>query len=147
GPANDFPTKDEMADYLEAYAARFQLPVRTGARVDRLYRRDGVFVVKTGLVEIEANQVVVAMSNYQSQRMPAFARDLRSDIAQLQSRDYRNPDQLREGDVLIVGAGNSGAEIAKELAGERRVWLAGPKTGEAPFEVDGFAGRAFLGRL
>jgi putative flavoprotein involved in K+ transport len=146
-PANHFPTKDEMADYLEAYAARFQLPVRTGARVERLTRRDGVFVVKAGALEIEANQVVVAMANYQSQRVPAFARDLRSDIAQLQSPDYRNPEQLREGDVLIVGAGNSGAEIAKELAGERRVWLAGPKTGEAPFNMDGFAARAILVRL
>src|SRR5262245_54626717 len=113
-PPNHFPTKDEMADYLEAYAARFQLPVRTGTRVDRLYRRDGVFVAVTGLVELEANQVIVAMSNWQSQRVPAFARDLRSDIAQLQSHDYRNPTQLREGGVLIVGAGNSGAEIAKD---------------------------------
>jgi putative flavoprotein involved in K+ transport len=146
-PPNHFPTKDQMADYLEAYAARFQLPVRTGARVDRLYRRDGVFVVRAGATEVEANQVVVAMANYQSQRTPAFARDLRSDIAQVASCDYRNPDQLRDGDVLIVGAGNSGAEIAKELVRDHRVFVAGPSTGEAPFKVDSVAGRAILMRL
>jgi putative flavoprotein involved in K+ transport len=146
-PPNYFPTKDEMADYLEAYAERFQLPVRARARVDRLFRRDGAFVVKTGATEIEANQVVVAMANYQNQRVPAFARHLLTDIIQLKSSDYRNPVQLRDGNVLIVGAGNSGAEIAKELAGEHRVLVAGPPTGEAPINLDSFASRALLGRV
>src|SRR5262249_16171228 len=114
-PANYFPTKDEMADYLESYTARFELPVRTRTRVDRLYRPDGVFVVKTRDGELEADQVVVAMSNYQARRTAPFAADLRSDIVQVHAADYRNPAQLREGDVLIVGAGNSGAEIAREL--------------------------------
>ena len=80
-----------MGDYLESYAARFQLPVRTSSRVDRLTRRDGVFVVKTGDLEIEAKQVVVAMSNYQRHRIPDFARALRADIVQINSDDYRNP--------------------------------------------------------
>jgi putative flavoprotein involved in K+ transport len=146
-PPNYFPTKDEMGDYLEAYAARFELPVRTNSRVDRLYRRDGRFVVKTGDLEVEANQVVVAMSNYQSHRLPAFARELRADVVQLHSCDYRNPAQLRDGPVLIVGAGNSGAEIAKELAGAHRIWMSGPRTGEVPFRVDGAPGLAVLSRL
>jgi putative flavoprotein involved in K+ transport len=146
-PPNYFPTKDEMADYLEAYAARFDLPVRTNSRVDRLYRRDGRFIVKTGDLEVESNQVVVAMSNYQSHRVPAFARELRPDVVQLHSCDYRNPAQLRDGPVLIVGAGNSGAEIAKELAGRHQIWVSGPSTGEVPFRVDGFPGRTFLTRL
>ena len=146
-PPNYFPTKDEMADYLEAYAARFELPVRTSSRVERLYRRDGRFVVKTGDLEVEANQVVVAMSNYQSHRLPAFASELRADVVQLHSCDYRNPAQLRDGPVLIVGAGNSGAEIAKELAGAHRIWMSGPTTGEVPFRVDGAPGLAFLSRL
>jgi putative flavoprotein involved in K+ transport len=136
-----------MADYLEAYAARFELPVRTSSRVERLYRRDGRFVVKTGDLEVEANQVVVAMSNYQSHRLPAFASELRADVVQLHSCDYRNPAQLRDGPVLIVGAGNSGAEIAKELAGAHRIWMSGPTTGEVPFRVDGAPGLAFLSRL
>ena len=146
-PPNDFPTKDEMADYLESYAARFELPVRTGSRVDRLYRRDGAFVVKTGDVEVEADQVVVAMSNYQRPRTPAFARDLRSDVVQICSDDYRNPGQLRDGPVLIVGAGNSGAEIAKELAGTHEVLMSGRSTGEAPIAMDSLASRLFLSRF
>jgi putative flavoprotein involved in K+ transport len=149
-PPNSFPTKDEMADYLEAYAARFELPVRTGMRVERLQRRDGRFVVEAGGHTLEADQVVVAMSNYQHRRLPPFAAELRPDIVQIHSCDYRNPDQLRAGDVLIVGAGNSGAEIARELASGRRVWrvwVAGPDTGEAPIRMDSVASRALLARL
>ena len=146
-PPNYFPTKDEMADYLEAYAARFVLPVRSNSRVDRLYRRDGRFVVKAGDLEVEANQVVVAMSNYQSHRLPDFARELRDGVVQLHSCDYRNPAQLRDGPVLLVGAGNSGAEIAKELAAQHRVFMSGPSTGEVPFRVDGRPGLALLSRL
>src|SRR5215510_1703753 len=99
-PPNYFPTKDEMGDYLEAYAARFQLPVRSGARVERLFQRDGRFVVQTAELEIEAAQVVVAMGNYQSHRLPAFARELRPDIVQIASSDYRGPAQARDGAVL-----------------------------------------------
>jgi putative flavoprotein involved in K+ transport len=146
-PGNYFPTKDEMGDFLEAYAARFQLPVRTGTRVEKLSRRDGRFVVKTAEGEIEANQVVVAMASYQRHRVPDFARELRSDVVQLHSCDYRSPAQLREGGVLIVGAGNSGAEIAKELAGRHEIWMSGRGTGEVPFRIDGLAARIFLVRL
>jgi putative flavoprotein involved in K+ transport len=146
-PPNSFPTKDEMGDYLESYAARFELPVRTRTRVERLFRRDGAFVVQTSGGEIEAGQVVVAMASYQRHKVPDFATALRRDIVQLHSLDYRNPAQLREGGVLIVGAGNSGAEIAKELAGRHDVWMSGRGTGEVPFKIDGFAARAFLARL
>jgi putative flavoprotein involved in K+ transport len=136
-----FPTKDEMADYLEAYAARFQLPVQTRARVDRLFKRDGAFVVKTGDRELTADQVVVAMASYQERHVPAFARDLRPDIVQLHSSEYRQPGQLRPGGVLIAGAGNSGAEIAAELARDRRVLLAGRPPGEVPFRIGGWFAR------
>jgi putative flavoprotein involved in K+ transport len=147
-PANYFPTKDEMGDYLEAYAARFELPVRTRTRVERLFQRDGVFVVKTTSGEIEADQVVVAMANYQNRRIPDFARELPSDIVQMHSSDYRNPAQLRDGPVLIVGAGNSGAEIAKELSGRHEIWMSGGRpTGEAPFRLDSLAARLLLTRV
>jgi len=146
-PKESFPTKDEMADYLEAYAARFALPVRTGTRVNRLSRSGEGYRIETDRGAIEAAQVVVAMASYQTPRVPAFARELRGDIVQLHARDYRNPAQLREGGVLIVGAGNSGAEIALDLARQHEVWLAGRDTGHVPFRIDGFAARWLLTRL
>ncbi|HYP99121.1 MAG TPA: FAD-dependent oxidoreductase [Polyangiaceae bacterium] len=146
-PANSFPTKDEMADYLEAYRARFELPVRSGVCVDRLYERDGVYVVHIGGRELEAKQVVVAMGSYQEPRIPSFASELRADIVQVHSSRYVNPTQIRDGAVLVAGAGNSGAEIALELARDHQIWLAGRSTGEIPFRIDGWAARVFLARF
>ena len=113
-PGWSYPTKDEVADYLESYAARFRLPVRTGIRVDGLSREDGGYVVTSGLSRYEADNVVVATGGYQAPRIPAFAAELDPSIVQLHSSEYRNPSQLRDGGVLVVGAGNSGAEIALE---------------------------------
>ena len=104
-PRNYFPTKDEMADYLEAYARRFALPVRTGVRVERLFQRGARYVVASGAGEFEAAQVVVAMAKYQQGRVPAFAASLSGQITQLHSQAYRNPAQLRPGAVLLVGRG------------------------------------------
>jgi putative flavoprotein involved in K+ transport len=133
-PEWSFPTKDELADYLESYAERFELPVRTGVRVDELWRFNGHFVVGTDSGEIEADNVIVATGAHQVPRLPAFAAELDPRIVQLHSRDYRSPSQLQDGDVLLVGAGNSGAEIALELSRTHRVWLAGPSTGQIPFK-------------
>lgn len=146
-PPNSFPTKDQMADYLEAYRARFDLPVRSRSRVDRLYRRNGRYVVRVGGRELEADQVVVAMASYQEPKLPSFADELRPEIVQLHSSRYRNPAQLRAGAVLVAGAGNSGAEIALELGRDRETWLAGRHTGEVPFRIDGWAARLFLARF
>jgi putative flavoprotein involved in K+ transport len=140
-PAHSFPTKDEVADYLEAYATRFQLPVRTGVRVDRLLREDGRFVVTAGDRSWEADNAVVAMSTFQVPRVPPFATGLSPEIVQLHSAGYRNPSQLQEGGVLVVGAGNSGAEIALEVAGRHPTWLAGKESGHVPFRIEGAAAR------
>jgi putative flavoprotein involved in K+ transport len=140
-PAHSFPTKDQVADYLEAYAARFQLPVRTGVRVDRLWRDDGRFVVATGDRSWAADNVVVAMSTFQVPRVPPFAAELDPAILQLHSSGYRRPSQLREGPTLVVGAGNSGAEIALEIAGRHPTWLAGKESGHVPFRIEGAAAR------
>lgn len=142
-----FPTKDEMADYLEGYAARFDLPVRLSARVERLHRRSGRFRVETAGGVFEAGRVVVAAASYQKPRVPDFARDLPGQVAQMHSHEYRNPGQLAKGPVLLVGAGNSGAEIAMDLAGTHEVWLAGREVGHVPFDISGFLGRKFLVRL
>ena len=142
-----FPTKDQMGDYLEAYARHHDLPVRSGARVDRLARVGDRFVVTSGSRRFEADNVVVAMSNYQRPRVPPFSADLDPGIVQLHSMAYRSPAQLRDGPVLVVGAGNSGAEIAMELAPRHQVWMAGQDPGHVPFRIDGFAGRWILVRL
>jgi len=83
-----FPTKDEMADYLERYAAHFQLPVKNGVRVDRLSREGDRYLVKAGALELEAAHVVVAMASYQGRKVPGFAKELSPDIVQLHSSDY-----------------------------------------------------------
>src|SRR5262245_13751988 len=147
-PRNYFPTKDEMADYLEAYAQRFCLPVRTGVHVQRLFQRGTRYVVQAEGIELEAAQVIVAMAKYQHPKIPALAEALARDITQLHSLDYRNPGQLQPGSVLLVGDGNSGADIALELARSgRETWLAGGDVGEVPFRPDGFWGRNLLGPL
>lgn len=128
-----YPTKDEMADYLEAYAARFDLPVRSGVRVDGLSREGDRYVVAAGVRQFEADHVVVASGAYQRPRIPAFAPELDPGIVQLHSSEYRDPSQLREGGVLVVGAANSGAEIALEVSGDHRTWLSGRHPGHEPF--------------
>ena len=146
-PAGSFPTKNEMADYLETYARRFALPVRHGATVRTLNYADGRYHLQTDGAVYEADQVVVAMANYQKPALPGFASDLDASIVQLHAGDYRNAGQLRQGGVLIVGAGNSGAEIALELARSRPVWLAGRNVGEIPFRIGSFFGRHVMSRL
>jgi putative flavoprotein involved in K+ transport len=140
-PAHVAPTKDKMADYLEAYAGRFKLPVRTGIRVDQLSRRGERFVATAGDRRFEAENVVVATGAYHSPRIPAFAAELKPDIRQLHSSEYKRPSQLQAGTVLIVGAGNSGAEIALELSGSHQIWLSGRHPGSEPTRAGGVADR------
>src|SRR5688572_6924416 len=111
-----YPTKDETADYLEAYARAFELPVRTAVTVDRLSTTGDRFEVTCGQHTLFAENVVVATGAFNNPRVPSFARDLDKGIVQLHSKEYRNPSQIQKGAVLVVGAGNSGAEIAIELA-------------------------------
>ena len=140
-----FPSKDEMADYLASYAARFALPVRTGVRVDRLTHESGRFLLRAGEQRFEADNVVISMSLYQDPRVPAFARELRPGITQLHAIEYGNPRQLQAGGVLVVGAGNSGCEIALEAArANHPTWLAGRDTGHLPFHIEGLAARLVL---
>jgi putative flavoprotein involved in K+ transport len=136
GPAYSFSTKDEVADYLETYADRFGLPVHTGVRVRRLSRAGARFLVDAGDRRFEADNVVVAMGSYQLPRSPAFAANLDPDIVQLHSGAYRNAAQLREGRVLVVGVGNSGAEIALDVAASHLTWLAGNESGRVPFRPE-----------
>ena len=121
-PADTYPTKDEVADYLETYATRFDLPVLLGCAVRRLERVDGRFAVHTSQGTLMALQVVVATGPFQTPALPAV--DLPAHITQLHSAAYRTPADLPPGPVLVVGAGNSGRQIALELAATHDVTLA-----------------------
>jgi putative flavoprotein involved in K+ transport len=143
-PPRYFPTKDEMGDYLESYAKRFALPVRNGMRVERLSRSGDRYVVEAGGRTFEAPQVIVAMASYQKPRIPEFARELDPGIVQLHSSEYRNPSQLAAGGVLVVGAGNSGAEIAAETARAHATWMSGRDVGQIPFRIERFLSQVVL---
>src|SRR5688572_27147501 len=132
GSPSSYPTKDEAADYLEAYARELRLPVRTGVKVDRLSKTGSRFEVISGEHTLFAENVVVATGAYHNPRIPPVARGLDESIVQLHSKEYRNPSQIQEGGVLVVGAGNSGAEIATELAPHHQTWLSGRDTGQEP---------------
>jgi putative flavoprotein involved in K+ transport len=141
-----FPTKDEAADYLESYARHFALPIRHGVKIDRLTRDGGRFIATAGDLEFSADNVVVAMANFQEPKRPEFASELDPTIVQMHVSDYKSPGQLRDGDVLIVGRGNSGAEVAMELARGRHVWLSGRSTGQMPFRPEAVSGRILMPR-
>jgi putative flavoprotein involved in K+ transport len=140
-PGFAYPTKDEVADFLEAYAARFDLPVRHRVRVDRLTRAGDRYLLAAGGGRLEADHVVVATGAYQRPRIPAFAAELDPGVLQLDPNRYRDPSRLPPGGVLVVGAGNSGAEIAFEVARTRPTWLSGPATGHLPVRTGGRADR------
>ena len=132
GSPSSYPTKDEAADYLDAYARQFALPFRSGVKVDKLSAAGDRFEVGWGEHTLSAANVIVATGAFNTPRVPAFAPELDESIVQLHSKEYRNPSQIQKGGVLVVGAGNSGAEIAIELAPHHQTWLSGPDTGEEP---------------
>jgi putative flavoprotein involved in K+ transport len=132
GPQDRCSTKDEMADYLEAYAARFDLPVRRGIRVEAITRNADRLVIIADDQRFEADNVVLATGGYQLPYRPGFADELDAGILQLHSSEYRTPSQLQGGDVLVVGAANSGADIALEASATHRTWLSGRHPGSEP---------------
>jgi len=143
-PGSSFPTAGETADYLEAYAQRFDLPVRSGTTVDHLTKTDGRYVVSSGDRRFVADSVVVATGYYGTPVLPGFAAELDPRIIQMHSSDYRSPAQLVAGTVLVVGAGNSGADIALELAKTHPVILSGPDKGQIPVRIESRSARFLL---
>lgn len=127
-PHDTYPTKDQVASYLAAYAERFGIDVRVRNRVTRLTREGDHFRMEVNKMAIvTAEFVVLATGTLQKPYTPDFARKLGDNVRQLHSDQYRNFTQLVPGDVCVVGAGNSGAQIAAELASHRRVLLAMPE--------------------
>lgn len=143
-----FPTGRQMADYLETYAAEMRLPVMAGVRADGIWPTDGErhdYTVTAGERRFAAGQVVVATGGQQLPSTPPVADQIDTGIRQLHSSDYRNPGQLLPGDVLVVGASHSGADIALEVAAAgRRTWLSGPVHGQLPFNLEGRPARQIM---
>lgn len=148
GPGWSYPTGRDVADYLESYAASFDLPVRSGTRVERLTLADdgsGEFIAIAGGTSIRARNVVVATGAFSVPMIPAFAGQLAPAIRQFHSSEYRNPSQLADGPVLVVGVGHSGADIALETARTHRTILSGTPHGQVPIRVlDTWRARLFL---
>lgn len=141
GKPSAFPGKDDLADFLEAYAHRWDLPVRLGVRVSRVSARgadpDAGFVVDTSTGRMSCDNVVVATGTFgRTPKVPDFAKDLDASILQLHSSEYRRPGQLRDGAVLVVGASHSGCDIAYEASATRPTTLVGPERGQIPVPLE-----------
>ncbi|MGM9949900.1 MAG: flavin-containing monooxygenase [Lysinibacillus sp.] len=124
GDAQGLPTKDEIAVYLKRYAETFELPIKFQQEVVRVQHRDNSFYVETSQGAFQSKNVIIATGAFDIPRIPTFSQDLADGIVQLHSSDYKNPGQLAGGNVLVVGGGNSGAQIAVELSKERETFLA-----------------------
>jgi putative flavoprotein involved in K+ transport len=133
-PAAPFhlPTKDEVAAYFKAYVTRFQLPVRLGVKVTRVYREGQQYFLETKAGLFSALHVVIAIGTFHAPKIPAFAKDMDTGIVQLHSSQYHNPQQIGAGKVMVVGASSSGAQIAVDLAQTHEVYLAGRDPGSSP---------------
>lgn len=124
GDPDGYPGRDEVIDYLENYASTFDLPVQLNSPVQSLASTDDGFVLDVGTRTLEAEQVVVATGPFQVPNVPAFAADLAPNVVQMHSTGYRRPSDVPEGTVVVVGGGNTGFQIAKELSATHAVHLA-----------------------
>ncbi|HEV2217682.1 MAG TPA: NAD(P)/FAD-dependent oxidoreductase [Candidatus Dormibacteraeota bacterium] len=130
-PSDEHPSRDAMADFLEQYARSFDLPVRSNAVVRRLLARADHFELDLGEGSLTADQVIIATGSNQVPKVPDFARELDPAIRQLTAASYSSPSDLAPGAVLVIGAGNSGSEVALEAASAgHRVMLSGRDTGK-----------------
>lgn len=125
GDQEGYPSKNEMADYLEQYASCFDLPVKTNTLVIKVEKNEDIFIITTNKSKIQSRQVIIASGAFQKPFIPPIViRNGEIEPFQIHSSSYDTPKQLKEGSVLVVGGGNSGAQIAVELAKDKRVTLA-----------------------
>jgi putative flavoprotein involved in K+ transport len=123
GGPDSYPTRDEVIEYLERYAETFELPIELNSQVRRLSHEGGRFVLDVDGRMNTADQVVVATGPFQTPYVPKLADELDADVWQAHSTGYRRPDDVPEGTVLVVGGGNTGFQIAKELSATHKVIL------------------------
>jgi len=124
GDQQGLPVKDEIVKYLKKYAEKFELPIQLNEKIEHVSKVENYFLVKTNKNEYKAQNVIVATGPFQTPNIPDFSKQLPNTIHQLHSSSYKNPDQLVEGNVLVVGGGNSGAQIAVELSKVKKTYLA-----------------------
>lgn len=123
GNKHGFPDKNEIVNYLKRYATIHALPISFNTEVQHLKYINNTYSIQTTKGNFEAENVVIASGAFQTPKIPTFSKDLSPDINQLHSSQYKNPSQLIEGNVLIVGGGNSGTQIAVELAKYSKTFL------------------------
>lgn len=124
GDPAGYPTRDEVIAYLEQYVAAFELPAEFNSPIRSLTKSDDRFVVELDDRRLEADQVVVATGPFQAPNVPPLADQLSPDVFQTHSTGYRRPSDVPPGTVLVVGGGNTGYQVAKELSATHRVYLA-----------------------
>ncbi|TAL66800.1 MAG: potassium transporter Trk [Bacteroidetes bacterium] len=129
---NKFPDKNEMADYLATYSKRFELPVQMGVKVNRLKINNSIFEISSSSGTYYSERVVVATGTNPLPKIPKFANELDSNILQIHSSKYRNPNSISGGDTLVVGAGTSGIEIALDISKTHKTYIAGKPTFKIP---------------
>lgn len=121
--ADDYPGKDAVADYLDRYARQMDLPIRLGTEVTGVAGSFGSYMVSAGGRRHTAPQVVIATGPFHRPVIPSVAGGFDPAVIQLHTAEYRNPAGLPSGPVLVVGAGNSGCQVARELSASRAVHL------------------------
>ncbi|MCF7756063.1 NAD(P)/FAD-dependent oxidoreductase [Paenibacillus xylanexedens] len=120
GNENGLPSKDEIADYFESYAKKMHLPIKLNCVISRLSKQDEVYYAETNDGMIEARNIIVATGPFQTKNVPHFAKSLSESVIQLHSSEYKNMSQLHPGTTVVVGGGNSGAQIAVELTSDEQ---------------------------
>jgi putative flavoprotein involved in K+ transport len=138
-----YPAKEEVAGYLETYAKKFSLPVHTGIKVNHLTHENGSYIIYSSAGTISADKVVIATGTHPFPHIPPFASGISKEIYQIHSAGYRNPESLPDGDVLVVGAGVSGVEIAVEMAENHKTYISGKPTFHIPENFFKYAGDFF----
>jgi putative flavoprotein involved in K+ transport len=138
GDPDGYPTRNEVIAYLERYAETFELPIELNSDVRRVSESDGRFVLELYGRTITSNQVVVATGPFQTPYVPKIAENLEPGVWQAHSTGYRRPSDVPKGTVLVVGGGNTGFQIAKELSATHKVVLSvGSKQKPLPQRIAG----------
>jgi putative flavoprotein involved in K+ transport len=145
GDHHSFPTKDEAADFLLEYKEKFDLPVLYNSRVMMAKKSTHGFQIKLKERSLETQNLVIATGNYTIPKIPGFAKELHTYVRQLHSSFYKSPDDLPFGNILVVGAGTSGFQIAMDLLHEKRsVYIAGKPTAQIPDFIFKYFGKQFV---